>query len=91
VDAVTLLVLTANVAELAPGGTVTVAGTLTAELFELESKSETAAPPAPAAAVRLMVPVPDWPPTMALGLTVTLLKAPGSGSTVMPNVAFAPE
>jgi hypothetical protein len=91
VDVVTVLVLTAKVAELEPDGTVTEAGMVIAELFELESISETAAPPEPAAAVRLTVPVPDWPPIIVLGLTETLLRAPGSGSTVRPNVALTPE
>jgi hypothetical protein len=86
-----VLVVIANVAEFEPCGTVTVAGTLIAELFELESISETAAPPEPAAAVRVTVPVPDWPPMIVLGLTETLLRAPGNGSTVTPNVAFTPE
>jgi hypothetical protein len=90
VEPVTLPVLTVNVAELAPCGTVTVAGTLAAVLLELESNSDTIAPPLPAAAVRLTVPVADCPLTMVLGLTDTLLKAPGSGVTVMPKVAFNP-
>jgi hypothetical protein len=79
------------VAELEPCGTVTVAGTLTALVFELETDSETAVPPAPAAAVSLMVPVPDCPPIKVPGLTETLLKAPGSGVMLRPNVAFTLE
>ena len=67
------------------------AGTLTALSFELETDSETGAPPAPAAAVSVMVPVPDCPPIMVPGLTETLLKAPGSGVMVRPNVALTLE
>ena len=75
-------------AEFAPCGIVTVEGTLAAVLFELESAI--VAPPVPAAAVRETVPVPDWPLTMVLGLTETVLRAPGNGLTVTPNVMFAP-
>jgi hypothetical protein len=55
VVAFTLPVVTVKVAEVAPWGTVKDAGTLAAEVFELES--DTTAPPAGAAAVRLTVPV----------------------------------
>ena len=72
--AVTLAVVTGNVAEVEPCGIVTEAGTVALE-FELES--DKTAPPDPAAAVRLTVPVPDWPPTIVAGLTETLLSATG--------------
>ena len=81
--------MTVNVAEVEPCGMLTVEGTLAAAEFELES--ETVTPPLPAAAVRLTVPVPDWPLTIVLGLTDTLLSAPGSGLMVRPNVALTPE
>jgi hypothetical protein len=68
---------------------VTIDGTLAAALLELESKTVT--PPAPAAAVRLTVPVPDWPPAMILGLTETPLRATDRGLTMRPNVTLAPE
>jgi hypothetical protein len=83
VAAVTALVVTENVAEVEPCGTVTETGTLAAAVFELES--DTTAPPEPAIEVRLTVPVPDWPPTIAEGLTATLLSA-GTGSTVTTAV-----
>ena len=89
VDELTVPAVTVNVAEVEPAGTVTLAGTLAAVVLELESV--TIAPPVPAAAVRLTVPVPVWPLTMLLGLTEILLRAPGSGLTVTPNVAFTPE
>ena len=52
-------VLTVNVAEVEPCATVTLEGTLAAVVLELESA--TATPPVPAAAVRVTVPVLDWP------------------------------
>jgi len=78
-----------NVAEVAPCGIVTVEGTLAALALELES--DTVTPPGPAGVVRLMVPVPDWPLTIVLGLTETLLSAAGIGLTVTPNVLLTPE
>ena len=78
-----------NVAEVKPAGTVTLAGTLAAVALELESV--TTAPPVPAAAVRLTVPVPVWPLAMVLGLTETLLSAAGGGLIVTPNVMLTPE
>jgi hypothetical protein len=84
VAAVTLPVVTENVAEVEPCGIVTEAGTVALE-FELES--DTTAPPDPAAAVRLTVPVPDWPPTIVTGLTETPLSAAGgTGFTVSAAV-----
>jgi hypothetical protein len=85
VAAVTLLVVTENVAEVEPCGIVMEVGTVAALEFELES--DTTAPPDPAAAVRLTVPVPDWPPTIVAGLTETLLSAAGgTGFTVSAAV-----
>jgi hypothetical protein len=78
-----------NVADVEPCATVTLEGTLAAVVLELEIDSAT--PPVPAAAVRLTVPVPDWPLTIVLGLTETLLSAAGGGLTVTPNVTLAPE
>jgi hypothetical protein len=85
----TLPVLTENVAEVEPAGTVTEDGTLAAVVLELESDTET--PPLAAAAVKLTVPVPDCPLTIVLGLTETLLSAGGTGLTVTPNVLLTPE
>jgi hypothetical protein len=89
VEELTVPAVTVNVTEVAPAGTVTLAGTLAAVVLELESV--TTAPPVPAAAVRLTVPVPDWLLTIVLGLTDKLLNAPGSGFTVRPNVLLTPE
>jgi hypothetical protein len=62
------VVLTVNVALVAPAGTVTLAG-VDAEL-EL-SLSETTVPPLGAAAVNVTVPVEDVPPTTVAGLRLT--------------------
>ena len=65
---VTDVVVTAKPALVAPAGTVTLAGTVVdAEL----SESDTAAPPAGAAAVNVTVPVEELPPTTEVGLSET--------------------
>jgi hypothetical protein len=102
----TIPAMNMNVAEVAPCGTVTLAGTLATELElkcgtcaptegaaapAFELESDTTAPPEGAAAVSLTMPVPDCPLIMALGLTVTLLSATGGGLMVTPNVSFIPE
>ena len=87
VATVTLPVVTENVAEVEPCGIVTEAGTVA---FEFELESDISAPPDPAAAVRLTVPVPDWPPMIVAGLTETLLSAAGGGLAVRPKVSLTP-
>ena len=72
-------------AEVAPAATVTLVGTVAAEVFELDSNTVT--PPVPAASVSVTVPVPVWPLAMVLGLTDTLLSAAGGGVMVIPEVA----
>jgi len=89
IAAVTVPAVTANVAEVEPCGTDTVVGTLADT--ELVLESDTTAPPEPAGAVRVTVPVPDWPLTIALGLTERLLRAGGGGLTVRANVVLTPE
>jgi hypothetical protein len=89
VEVVTLPVVTLNVAEAEPCGTVTEAGAPAIEALELEI--DMVAPPVPAAAVRLTVPVPDCPLVMELGLTEMPLRAPGSGLTVTLEVALTPK
>jgi len=89
VEELTVPAVTVNVAEVEPCATVTLAGTLAAVVLELES--DTAIPPVPAAPVRVTVPVPDWPLTIVLGLTETLVRAAGGGLMVRPNVTLAPE
>ena len=67
VEAVTLLVVTVNVALLAPAATVTLAGTVAAAVLSLER--ETAAPPLGAGPLRVTVPVEDDPPVTLVGLS----------------------
>ena len=64
VDAVTALVLTVNVALLAPAATVTLAGTVAVDVLLLER--ETAAPPVSAGPLSVTVPVEDCPPPVTL-------------------------
>ena len=61
---------------------MTLEGTLAAA--ELELVSETTAPPLPAAAVRVTIPVPLCPPAIVFGLTDKALRAPGKGLIVTP-------
>lgn len=65
----TATVVAVKVAVVAPAATVTVAGTLTVELFE---ESDTLWPPAGAAALSVTVPVELVPPTTVVGFSETL-------------------
>ncbi|MCU1315478.1 MAG: hypothetical protein JWN63_800 [Candidatus Acidoferrum typicum] len=70
VDAVTALVLTVNVALVAPATTVTLEGTVAAAVLLLESA--TCAPPVGAAPLNVTVPVEDCvPPITLVGLSVS--------------------
>ena len=68
VDAVTADVATANVAVVAPAATVTLAGTVAADVLLLDSV--TTAPPDGALAESLTIPVEPVPPTTLEGLSV---------------------
>jgi hypothetical protein len=68
--AVTEVVVTVNVALVAPAATVTLAGTVATEVLLLVSV--TAAPPAGAAPFKVTVPVDEVPPVTLVGLSVTL-------------------
>jgi hypothetical protein len=69
VDVVTALVLTVNIALLAPTGTVTLKGTLAAPLSLVSS---TCAPPVSAGPLSVTVPVEDCaPPVTLVGFSVT--------------------
>ncbi|HTS78220.1 MAG TPA: hypothetical protein VMG40_18550 [Bryobacteraceae bacterium] len=83
----TVPAVTVNVADVAPAATVTLAGTLAADDFELES--ETTAPPDGAADVRVTVPVTEFPLVTELELSVIPLRAAtiGAGLTVIGDVA----
>ena len=68
VDAATALVLTGNVALVAPAGTGTVEGTLAAPLL---LESATCAPPAGAGPLNVTVPVEEFPPVTLVGFSET--------------------
>jgi hypothetical protein len=63
------LVVTANVALVAPPATVTLDGTVAADVLSLDS--DTTAPPAGAGPLSVTVPVEEVPPTTVDGLTAT--------------------
>src|SRR5438309_10114903 len=92
VDAVTVLVLTVNVALVAPAATVTLAGTVAAAVLVLESA--TCAPPAGAAPVNVTVPVEDCvPPITFVGLSVSdesMTAGGGAGTTGIEAVLVTP-
>ena len=67
VEVVTLLVLTVNVALLAPPATVTLAGTVAAVVLSLDR--ETAAPPLGAGPLSVTVPVDADPPVTLVGFS----------------------
>lgn len=68
VVALTTLVLTLNVALVAPACTVTLAGVLATVVLLLEST--TCAPPDGAAPLSVTVPVEEFPPTTLVGFSV---------------------
>jgi len=76
--AVTAVVVTPNVAEDDPAAMVTVAGTEATAAFPLAS--DTRAPPAGTAPLRVTVPWAPPPPTTLAGLTLTADKAAAAGA-----------
>ena len=66
VDEATALVLTTNVALVAPPAIVTLGGTLAAPLL---LESATCAPPVGAGPLNVTVPVEEFPPTTLVGLS----------------------
>lgn len=88
VDPLTVPAVTRNVAEDLPAGIVTLAGTLAAPVFELDR--DIAAPPLPAGAVNVTVPVPVAPLAIVVGLTLMVPSAPGKGEIVILLVELVP-
>src|SRR5438552_16431088 len=81
VDAVTVLVLTVNVALVAPAATVTLEGTVATDVLLLESA--TCAPPDGAGPLSVTVPVEEFPPVALVGLNVSEVSvADGEGVTI---------
>src|SRR2546422_11475374 len=78
VDAATALVLTVNVALVAPAATVTLEGTLAAVVLLLESV--TTAPPVGAAPLSVTVPVEEFPPATLVGFRVSKERAGDAGA-----------
>ena len=76
---VTVPAVNVNTAEVLPDGIMTDDGTWT---VVLEEDSETAIPLLPAGAFRVIVPVPDWPPTRESDESGKPLMAGGAGSPV---------
>ena len=90
VDAVTALVLTVNVALVAPATTVTLEGTRAAVLL---LESATVAPPAGAAPLNVTVPVEEFPPATLVGFSESEERVGGGGGagvTVSEAVLVAP-
>ena len=75
VDADTGFVETANVALVAPAGTVTLAGTVAAAVLLLACVTTT--PPVGAVPLSVTVPLEDAPPVMVVGTTLTVDSSEG--------------
>jgi len=90
VDVVTALVLTVNVALLAPAATVTLAGTVAVDVLLLVRV--TAAPPAGAGPLSVTVPVEDCaPPVTVVGFSVSVESVgEACGATVSAAVLVTP-
>lgn len=88
VEALTLVELMVNVAEVEPWATVTDAGTVAAEL---DGERVTVAPPDGAAALNCTVPVADWPLVTEPGEIDILARAAGRGFTVRFALTVTPE
>ena len=78
VEAATALVLTVNVALVAPAATVTLDGSLAAVVLLLESV--TTAPPDGAAPVSITVPVEEFPPVTLVGFSETEERVTDAGA-----------
>lgn len=81
--------ITENFTDVDPCWTVTLAGTLSAAAFELDSTSVT--PPLPAAAVRVTTPLVELALLSTEEVSDRLLRATVGGLTVTTNALFTPE
>ena len=91
VDALTALVLTVNVALVAPAATVTLDGTRATVVLLLESATD--APPAGAAPLNVTVPVDEFPPVTLVGFNARELSVTAGGAagcTVSEAVLLTP-
>jgi hypothetical protein len=88
-ETVTALVLTMNVALVAPAATVTLPGTVAAAVLSLIR--ETAAPPVDAGPLRVTVPIEEDPPITLIGLSATAESvAEPVGATLSEAVLVTP-
>jgi hypothetical protein len=87
VEAVTLLVLTVNVALLTPAATVTLAGTVAAAVLPLIM--ETDAPPLGAGPLSVTVPVEGDPPVTLVGFSVSKERVGGACGTTLSEAVLA--
>ena len=79
-------VVVVKVAVVAPAATVTLAGTCAADVLLLDRV--TTAPPVGARPVKVTVPVDEFPPTSAVGLSTTEVRV--AGVTVNVEVLATP-
>ena len=77
-DALTALVLTVNVALVAPAATVTLDGTRAAVVLLLDNATD--APPAGAAPLNVTVPVDEFPPVTLVGFSASELSVTAGGA-----------
>ena len=90
-DALTALVLTVNVALVAPAAKVTLDGTRAAVVLLLDNA--TAAPPVGAAPLSVTVPVDEFPPVTLVGFNARELSVTAGGAagcTVSEAVLLTP-
>src|SRR5436190_24326744 len=83
VDAVTALVLTVNVALVAPAATVTLEGTVATDVLLLESA--TCAPPDGAGPLSVTVPVEESPPVTVVGLSDSEVSVRGGAGVAVSS------
>jgi len=76
-------------ADVEPFGTLIDEGTFKAVVLEVDKEMVMPAPSA--GAVKLTVPVPDWPLTRPVGLIERLFSAGGGGLIVTAEVVVIPE